>query len=138
MLSHCYQPLHFPSIHNQSIKESSARNALNKQREQSLKALEKERAKFQEFVKTTDYPEAEIKSDIDLYFFDSYKEEPIKPFSDETTRSGIIKGIVGRYLILENNERLYGLWLRDYFGKKVTINDKITELERDLQQVSLF
>ena len=73
-----------------------------------------------------------------MYFFDSYKEEPIKPFSDETTRSGIIKGIVGRYLILENNERLYGLWLSDYFGKKVTINDKITELERDLQQVSLF
>ena len=112
-----------------STKSGILKHSINK---------EKERAKFQEFVKTTNYPEAEIKSDIDLYFFDSYKEEPIKPFSDETTRSGKIKGIVGRYLILENNERLYGLWLSDYFGKKVTINDKITELERDLQQVSLF
>ena len=112
-----------------TTKSSILKTPLNK---------EKEREKFQKLLKTTAYPTAKIESNIELYFFDNYANESIKPFSSESSHSGTIKGIVGRYLVLENNERLYGLWLNDYFGKQIKIDDKVTELERDLQQVSLF
>lgn len=119
------------------LKESVLKRTKSAVLENTLN-LDKEEELFLNELKKAGQEGSGIQTNLDMFFFGNFLNEPIKQFSPDYPVSGKIKGVIGRYLILENNERLYGVWLSDFFGKKIQIKDEITELERDLQQVSLF
>ncbi|HEY1835719.1 MAG TPA: DUF2797 domain-containing protein [Candidatus Saccharimonadales bacterium] len=53
----------------------------------------------------------QIHTNLDIFFFDNRPTEPITTIHTETI-SGKVRGIVGNYLVVENGNRLFGLWLR--------------------------
>lgn len=79
-----------------------------------------------------------VESNLEIFFYDIPPNEPIVPLQKERPISGKIRGIVGGYLVLENNERLYGLWLSSLLGYPITISDTITSIKAEPLQVSLF
>ncbi|MFZ1812333.1 MAG: DUF2797 domain-containing protein [Candidatus Saccharimonadales bacterium] len=79
----------------------------------------------------------EIVSNLDMFFFGKYINEQIEAF-ENTQISGNVIGVIGRYLVLKNNDRYYGFWLSDIFGYKTTFDTQITLLDRKPQQARLF
>lgn len=96
-----------------------------------------EMASFRTLLDELGYDDAEIVSNLDLFFFGAYPQQPIELFGDRLV-SGNIVGLVGRYLALENNGRCYGVWLSDMFGYDVEIGEEITLISREPEQTSLF
>lgn len=92
---------------------------------------------FRQIIDNLDYEDKEIISNLDLFFFENYPKESIISFGDNPI-SGKLVGIVGRYAILENNERFYGFWLSDIFGHKIEISENIIPIKHTLQQISLL
>lgn len=74
---------------------------------------------------------------LDTFFFGSYPKLPIHNFGDHPV-SGKVVGVVGRYVVMENNQRLYGFWLNELFGYKITFRENISLIERQPEQASLF
>ena len=83
------------------------------------------------------YKNIKIISNLDMFFFGAYSCRPIEPFGNNSV-SGRMAGVIGRYLVLENNERYYSLWLSDIFGYMVDIGLDITLIDKKPQQASLF
>lgn len=83
------------------------------------------------------YRENKIVSNVDTFFFGRYPKAPVCDFEDYSI-SGRVKGVVGRYLILENNERLYGYWLTELCGYRVSFDNKIDLIKREPQQISFL
>ena len=79
-----------------------------------------------------------IESSLKTYFFGSYQTIPVKKLPEGESISGTIKAVVGRYLILENNNRLYGFWLTDLYGYKLSISSQIIPIKPEPEQVGLF
>ncbi len=92
---------------------------------------------FTNILKGPDLTDKKIVSNLDHFFFGSYPSEKIEPIG-ESPISGEVRGIVGRYLVLSNNDRLYGFWLSNLSGFKVEIIEQIEEIEAEPEQVSLF
>lgn len=122
---------------SQNLKESVLKSTKSSVLMEAID-IQKEHDQFKAFLEEMGYGHKTITSNLEMFFDGDYPNEPIKPFKDDQAVSGVIKGVVGRYLILENNERLYGVWLSDYFGRKIFIGDQIELLDREAQQVSLF
>lgn len=98
---------------------------------------EVERSMFAEIVSQLGYDPEIIGSNLDLFFFGTYPGELIESFHDHTI-SGVIVGAVGRYLILENNGRLYGAWLDTLYGKTIAIDSGLVPIQPLPRQVGLF
>ena len=99
--------------------------------------LKEEQAKFMDILESIGLKDSEVTGLIDTFFYEGYPRRPIHSVEGNSV-SGKIVGVVGRYLILENNERLYGFGLNNLFGYKVTINDQVNLIERTPEQISLF
>lgn len=131
------------TAHNleQQLIERGLKNSINKKQKSVVfeKAIDiaAETQTFKSLLSSFGYKNALIVSNFDLFFFGEYPNQPIQPFVDPRI-SGTIRGIVGSYLILDNNERLYGYWLPGLYGHRVTIDTEITPLDRSPEQVSLF
>lgn len=80
---------------------------------------------------------SKITNQLDDYFYGSYPAIKITP-NHAVAISGTIRGVVGRYLVLENNDRLYGTWLDSLLGYRLNITNDITPIEAAPEQVSLF
>lgn len=93
---------------------------------------------FNKILGSIGYANNTIVSNLDMFFFGKYPRSPIREFDDNNPVSGQVRGVVGRYLILENNERLYGYWLTNICGYKVTFSSKIDLIEREPQQISFL
>lgn len=96
-----------------------------------------ERQLFQNLLKSISYSHSNIISNIDTFFFGKYPKAPIQRLSGDTI-SGVVKGVVGRYLILENNGILYGYWLNDLFGYKASFKNQLDLIDKKPQQMSLI
>lgn len=104
---------------------------------ESVTDLEEERLRFKSILAELGYDNIEIESNLDMFFFGEYPNQPIRLFGRKHI-SGKVSGIVGKYLVLENNERYYGFWLSDLFGYKLKIGSDIIPMDREPVQVSLF
>lgn len=92
---------------------------------------------FMSILKKLGYKDALIVSNLDMFFFGLYPKQPIEPFGNNIM-SGRITGVIGRYLVLENNERHYGTWLSNVFGHMIDIGSDIALIDKKPQQTSLF
>lgn len=93
--------------------------------------------KFTSILEDLDLADKNITSNLDHFFFGNYPNKSIEHLG-ENPISGLIRGIVGRYLVLDNNDRLYGFWLSDLSGYKVELGKDIKEIKAEPEQVSLF
>lgn len=127
--------------HEDRLIASGFRNSVN--RRQKSKVLEavldlpSELTTFQSLLTQSDLTDQPIISQLDDYFYDKYPAQAIIPITNQPL-SGVVRGVVGRYLVLDNNDRLYGVWLDSLLGYQLTIDDSITPIEAPPQQASLF
>lgn len=124
-----------------TLIQAGLKNSITKR--QKAKILEKpfdleyEQKCFSKILHTVHISNAGIVSNVDHFFFGHYPHQEIQPIGNNPI-SGIIKGIIGRYLILENNDRLYGYWLSELSGYCVNIKKVLEEIESTPTQASLF
>ena len=120
---------------------SGLKNSITKRQKEKVlsKPVNKngEREAFVGILKDLELSDKEIVSNLDHFFFGSYPGRGIEPIGDNPI-SGTVRGVVGRYLILDNNNRLYGFWLPSLSGYKIDISADIKEIKADPEQVSLF
>ena len=127
-------------VESQLINSGLKNSITKKQKERVLsKVIDQtsEHGEFSGVLQGLGLADKAIVSNLDHFFFGSYPSESIKPIGDNPI-SGTIRGIVGRYLVLENNDRLYGFWLSDLSGYRVDINSNVIEIKAEPEQVSLF
>lgn len=96
-----------------------------------------EEKRFKDLLGELKYGENEIVPLLDRFFFGSYVDEPLLQLGSNPI-SGRVRGMVGRYLVLENNDRLYGTWLNNLNGYEVEVNDELTPIDAPPLQASLF
>ncbi len=96
-----------------------------------------EKGTYTDILASHGYENSEIIDNVDTFFYGHYPNEAINSFGMHVP-SGKIVGIVGRYLIMENTGRLYGLWLSDLFGYQVTLSNENIPIAPTPRQVSLF
>lgn len=121
--------------------QKGLRNSVSKKQKadvfQGVIDADSEQVRFRTIVDSVGYVDVEIATLLDTFFFGSYPKLPIQDFGGNPI-SGKVVGAVGRYLVLENNGRLYGFLLSKLFGYKITIGDEINLIERKLEQVNLL
>lgn len=79
----------------------------------------------------------QVNTTIDTFFFGHRPVEPITTVEDSQV-SGIMKGIVGNYLVVENHDRLFGIWLSKLLGYETEISEELVRIEAEPTQSSLF
>ncbi|QQS22129.1 DUF2797 domain-containing protein [Candidatus Saccharibacteria bacterium] len=125
----------------QRLIQKGLKNSVTKKQKaaayESVIRIADEEHVFLEILKNLGYEESKIVSNLDMFFFGLYPKEPIEPFGNKPM-SGHVAGVVGRYLVLQNNDRYYGVWLTDMFGYRVEVGSAITMIDRKPQQASLF
>jgi hypothetical protein len=78
-----------------------------------------------------------VVNNLDHFYYGKYIPEPVVPLTDEPI-SGTIRALVGRYLVLENDNRLYGYWLSKLSGYVVDISNEVITIDSSPHQTSLF
>lgn len=96
-----------------------------------------EQEKFRELLGTLKYADLDIVPLLDHFFFGEYDKKPITP-AKEPLISGNVHGAVGRYLVLRNNDRLYGMHMNDVYGRPLCITNEIQLIESEPVQALLF
>jgi hypothetical protein len=128
------------NVENQLIQKGLRNSVTKKQKADTFLNtldLKEEQVRFMDILENVELRGVEIIRLIDTFFYGDYPRQPIRSIEGNSI-SGKITGVVGRYLILENNERFYGFWLNNLFGYKVTIDDQVNLMEREPEQISLF
>lgn len=124
-----------------SLIGKGLRNSVTKrQKEVQLNTvfnLEDEMKAFKKILDSLGHETAKIEQNIDHFFFDSYPKQQINPLKDQPI-SGSIVGVVGRYLVFNNSNRLYGFWLQELFGYSIQVTAEVELIASEPEQVSLF
>lgn len=128
--------------HEASLIEKGLRNSVTKkQKEDVLRMrfdMEIEKARFASLLSGLGLTGSRrIVSNLDHFFFGRYPSEPVTPVNGGEV-SGRIVGVVGRYLIVENGERLFGFWLAGLSGYEVVLEKVIERMDAEPLQASLF
>jgi Protein of unknown function (DUF2797) len=96
-----------------------------------------ERQVFSDILGDLELSKKKIVSNLERFFFGNYPSKSIEPIGDNPI-SGAVRAVVGRYLILNNNDRLYGFWLSSLSGFEVEVSNEVKEIKAEPEQVSLF
>lgn len=117
------------------------KNSVSKRQKEKVLAevvdINVEQKNFYDILKNLNLDGIKIVSNLDHFFFGSYPKESIELIGDNPI-SGKIRGVVGRYLILNNNDRLYGTWLSNLSGFAIEILKEEKSIKAEPKQVSLF
>ena len=127
-------------VENSLISNGLKNSVTKKQKEKVLSKIFNKYEELQAFtniLKNLELADKQIVSNLDQFFFGNYPSKSIEPIGDNPI-SGLVRGVMGRYLVLENNDRLYGFWLSDLSGYKVELSKEISEIKSEAEQVSLF
>lgn len=127
-------------VESQLISSGLRNSVTKKQKEKVLSKPFKsdiEQEVFASILEDLDLGDKKIISNLDHFFFGSYPNKGIEPIG-ENPISGLVRGVVGRYLVLDNNDRLYGFWLSCLSGFRVELSKVIKEIEAEPEQASLF
>ena len=140
IISSCPNATTAHNIETKLIQKGLKNSITKKQKSEALfKAfdVEFESQTFKKLLSDIDYADNETVSNIDMFFFGEYPKASVQEFGDHSI-SGQVRGVVGRYLILENNERLYGYWLTNMCGYKASFSSKVDLIKREPQQISFL
>jgi hypothetical protein len=125
----------------EKLIKKGLRNSVSKRQKDKVLAsridIAAETRRFHDTLAALGIDTADATCNLDHFFFGSYPGEPVLPIGDNPL-SGTVVGIVGRYLVLENNDRLYGMWLSNLFGRTITITDTVVPIDAAPMQTSLF
>lgn len=125
---------------DQLIKKGLRNSVSRRQKANVLRSainIQHEAEAFQSLLKSLELPTLDIVDQLDDYFYGAYPDATITPTTTEPI-SGTVRGVVGRYLVLENNQRLYGYWLDSLRGYPLAFSSDIMSIEAQPEQVSLF
>ncbi len=128
------------NIENKLIQKGLKNSITKKQKSDALSKVfdvSSECQIFKRILSDIGYADNKIVVNLDIFFFGEYPKAPVQELGDHPI-SGQIKGVVGRYLILENNERLYGYWLPNLCGYEASFSDKVDLIKREPQQISFL
>lgn len=128
------------NMENKLIQKGLKNSITKKQKSDALSKVfdaSSEGQIFKSILSDIGYADNKSVSNIDMFFFGEYPKASVQEFGDYSI-SGQVRGAVGRYLILENNERLYGYWLTNLCGYKASFSDKIDLIQREPQQISFL
>jgi len=128
------------SIESQLISKGLKNSVTKRQKDKVLSKPfneDAEREVFLNVLKGLNLDDRVVVSNLSYFFFGEYQNRTIKPLG-ENPISGAVRGVIGRYLILDNNSHLYGYWLSNLFGYKVEISKEIKEIKTEAEQISLF
>lgn len=125
-----------------SLIDKGLRNSVSKkQKEDALRTqfgLEAERKQFLGALAELELDSAgEVKSNLDHFFFGQYPCDQITPVSGELI-SGKIMGMVGRYLVVKNGDRLFGFWLSELAGYRIDVAAELEGMDVKPTQASMF
>ncbi len=124
-----------------SLIQKGLKNSITKKQKtdtlSNIFDVDAEQQTFQTILNDKGYADNEIVSNIDTFFFGGYPKAPVQEFGDHAA-SGRVRGIVGRYLILENNGQLYGYWLTNLCGYRASFSEKIDLIQREPRQISFL
>lgn len=127
-------------IESQLINSGLRNSITKKQKEKVLSesfSEDAEREVFLNVLKDLSLDDKIVISNLSHFFFGRYLNKTIEPLGKNPI-SGAIRGIIGRYLVLDNNDRLYGYWLSNLSGFQVEIDKEVMEIEVESEQISLF
>lgn len=127
-------------VESQLINKGLRNSVTKKQKEKVLSKPFDQNAERQAFAKTMqnlELGDKEVTSNLDHFFFGNCPNKAVEPIGDNPI-SGLISGVIGRYLILNNNDRLYGFWLSDLAGYKINVSSDVIGIDAKPEQVSLF
>ena len=89
-------------------------------------------------INIIDLKNMNIASNFEL-FANSQKTLPkVNPLEADQPISGVVQAIFGKYLILTNNNRSYGVWLDDLYGYKINLSTKEIPIAPIPEQTLLF
>lgn len=128
------------NIESRLIAKGAKNSVTKRQKEKALTNRfdrETEEEGFRHILKTLDLDDKAIVSNLGHFFFGDYPHKPIEPIGHHPL-SGTIRGVVGRYLVLDNAHHLYGMWLSDLSGFEIEIENTVTAIEASPVQASLF
>ncbi len=124
------------------IKSSLAESIRKKQKEEILKSQFDTQKELKEFANILNLINPEytkgIKSNLNIFTFGKNDVPLVKPLKKSEPISGTIKAIFGKYLILENSGRFYGLWVDDLYGKQIEISQELSLIEPEPEQAFLL
>lgn len=121
---------------NSGLKNSVTKKQKEKILSKSFSEVN-EKEIFASILNGLDLTDGEIVSNLGHFFFGKYPSRSISPISNNPI-SGFIHGVVGRYLVLDNNGRLYGFWLSNLNGFNVEIDGEVKNIDSEPEQISLF
>lgn len=92
---------------------------------------------FEEKLKAIGLEDSKVENNLEFFFYGIKPGDKITPITDQPV-SGEIVGVIGSYLVIKNEGRLYGSWLNKFEGYEVVIKDKVMSIEPEPMQSSLF
>lgn len=143
IVKHCDDAIIAHQLEERLIAKGLKNSVTKKQKElvfaRQIDAVAEEN-QFRKILQNLSQDGSGIVALLNHFFFGKYPGEIITPRNVRPI-SGKIIGIVGRYLVLENNDRLYGIWLNDLLGYEVIITDgaaSVVPIDASPIQVPLF
>ena len=97
----------------------------------------REQDSFKKVLENIDYGDLKICSNLDQFFYGDYIEKPVLDLGANPI-SGHVVAVVGRYLVLENNDLFYGYWLSNLSGYRTSFSDELLLIDHQPLQASLF
>lgn len=125
-----------------SLIAKGLKNSISKRQKEAILQTRfneiEEQEKFAKVLKGLDLTEdLEIICNLDHFFFGLPPSQSVTPIHGDIA-SGRISGMIGRYLVLDNHDRLLGFWLSDLPGYLINIADTIQHIEAKPLQSTLF
>lgn len=128
------------NVEDKLIHEGLLNSVTKRQKERILTNtmdIDREEQSFSKILNELGYNKANIVCNLEHFFYGQRPTEQIIAIGDRPI-SGQVRGIIGRYLVLQNNGALYGFWLSKLHGYSIEITDEIQDIKPEPQQISLF
>ena len=121
------------AIEKQLIQKGLRNSVTKRQKGEALAGAfnhDSETRAFKDILSKLGHGNLPIISNLDLFFFGKYPNRAIQTYGTHDPVSGYISGVIGQYLILENNDQLYGYWLPNLYGYKVLCSSEVHTLDQ--------
>lgn len=129
------------AIEKQLIQKGLRNSVTKRQKSEALAGVfdyGSEARAFKDILSKLGHGDLPIISNLDLFFFGKYPDRAIQTYGANDPVSGYVRGVIGQYLVVENNDQLYGYWLTNLYGYKVSRSSDVRSIKAEPEQMSLL